>query len=81
MEGFPKLGVPFGGPHHKDYNLLGYILGSLFREPIISMAFQAQTLDPNTNLGVSDTKGALSLYTRWIFRDRDCIGAGCGLRG
>ena len=27
--GFPKLGVPFlGGPHNKDYSILGSILGS-----------------------------------------------------
>ena len=26
--GFPKLGVPFGGPHKKDYGILGSILGS-----------------------------------------------------
>ena len=25
---FPKLGVPFGGPHNKDYGILGSILGS-----------------------------------------------------
>ena len=25
---FPKLGVPFGGPHNKDYSILGSILGS-----------------------------------------------------
>ena len=28
MGGFPKLGVPFGGPHSKDYKILGSILGS-----------------------------------------------------
>ena len=28
LGGFPKLrGVPFGGPHHKDYNILWAILG------------------------------------------------------
>ena len=26
--GFPKLWVLFGGPHNKDYNILGSILGS-----------------------------------------------------
>ena len=26
--GFPKLGVPLWGPHHKDYGILGSILGS-----------------------------------------------------
>ena len=26
---FPKLGVHFGGSHHKDYRILGSILGSL----------------------------------------------------
>ena len=26
--GFPKLGVPFGGPYNKDYSILGSILGS-----------------------------------------------------
>ena len=26
--GFPKLGVPFGGPNNKDYSILGSILGS-----------------------------------------------------
>ena len=26
--GFPKLGVPFLGPHNKDYSILGSILGS-----------------------------------------------------
>ena len=26
--GFPRLGVPFWGPHNKDYRLLGSILGS-----------------------------------------------------
>ena len=26
--GFPKLGVPFGGPNNKDYGILGSILGS-----------------------------------------------------
>ena len=26
--GFLKLGVPFGGPHNKDYSILGSILGS-----------------------------------------------------
>ena len=26
--GFPKIGVPFWGPHNKDYNILGSILGS-----------------------------------------------------
>ena len=25
--GFPKLGVPFGGPHSKDYSILGSTLG------------------------------------------------------
>ena len=25
--GFPKLGVPFGGPYKKDYSILGSILG------------------------------------------------------
>ena len=25
--GFPKLGVPFGGPYNKDYSILGSILG------------------------------------------------------
>ena len=25
--GFPKLGVPFWGPHNKDYSILGSILG------------------------------------------------------
>ena len=25
---FPKLGVPFWGPHNKDYSILGSILGS-----------------------------------------------------
>ena len=24
---FPKLGIPFGGPHNKDYSILGSILG------------------------------------------------------
>ena len=27
MGGFPNLGVPFWGPHNKDYNILGSILG------------------------------------------------------
>ena len=27
---FPKLGVPFWGPHIKDYGKLGSTLGSLF---------------------------------------------------
>ena len=27
-EGFPKLGVPFQGPHNKDYSIWGSILGS-----------------------------------------------------
>ena len=27
--GFPKLGVPFVGPHNKDYSIWGSILGSL----------------------------------------------------
>ena len=27
MGGFPKLGVPFWGPHNKAYNILGSILG------------------------------------------------------
>ena len=26
--GFPKLGVPFGGPSNKGYSILGSILGS-----------------------------------------------------
>ena len=26
--GFPKLGVPYWGPHNKDYSILGSILGS-----------------------------------------------------
>ena len=26
--GFPKLGVPFGDPHNKDYSILGSTLGS-----------------------------------------------------
>ena len=26
--GFPKLGYLFGGPHYKDYSILGSILGS-----------------------------------------------------
>ena len=26
--GFLQLGVPFGGPHNKDYNILGSRLGS-----------------------------------------------------
>ena len=26
--GLPKLGVPFRGPHNKDYSILGSILGS-----------------------------------------------------
>ena len=26
---FSKLGVPFGGPHKEDYNILGSILGTL----------------------------------------------------
>ena len=26
-QGFPKLGVPVWGPHHKDYRVLGSILG------------------------------------------------------
>ena len=26
--GLPKLGVPFGGPHNKDYSILESILGS-----------------------------------------------------
>ena len=31
--GFPKLGVPFGGPSNKDYTILGSIIGvPLFRE-------------------------------------------------
>ena len=28
LGGFPKLGVPFGGPNDKDYSILGSILGS-----------------------------------------------------
>ena len=28
MGGFPKLGVAYGGPNTKDYNMLGSILGS-----------------------------------------------------
>ena len=29
--GFPKIrGYPFGGPHKKDHNILGSILGSPF---------------------------------------------------
>ena len=28
FRGFPKLGVPFGGPNNKDHNILGSILGS-----------------------------------------------------
>ena len=27
IRGFPKLGVPFWGPHNKDYSILGSILG------------------------------------------------------
>ena len=27
---FPKLGYLFGGPHNKDYSMLGPILGSLY---------------------------------------------------
>ena len=26
--GFPKVGVPYGGPHAGDYSILGSILGS-----------------------------------------------------
>ena len=26
FEGFPQLGVPFWGPHNKDYSILGSIL-------------------------------------------------------
>ena len=26
--GFPKLGLPFGGPHNKDYRILESVLGS-----------------------------------------------------
>ena len=26
--GFPKLGYHFGGPHNKDYSILGSTLGS-----------------------------------------------------
>ena len=34
--GFPKLGVPFWGPHNKDYCILGSILGvRLFWETTI----------------------------------------------
>ena len=25
---FPKLGIPFWGPHNKDYSIFGSILGS-----------------------------------------------------
>ena len=28
--GFLKLGVPFWGPHNKDYSILGSILGSAY---------------------------------------------------
>ena len=28
--GFPKLGVLFGGPHNKDYSILGSRLGSAY---------------------------------------------------
>ena len=26
--GFPKIGIPFGGPNNKDYSILGSRLGS-----------------------------------------------------
>ena len=29
-EVFPNLGVPFEGPHMKDYGILGFILGSSY---------------------------------------------------
>ena len=28
FRGFPKLGVPFGAPHNKDYSIFGSVLGS-----------------------------------------------------
>ena len=38
MGSFPKLGVPFWGPHSKDYSILEFILGSpyLGKLPIIA---------------------------------------------
>ena len=38
-EGFPKLAVPFfGDPHNKDYSILGFISGLLFRETTKTMS-------------------------------------------
>ena len=38
--GFPKLGVPFGGPHNKDYSILGSILGSPYLGKLPNLADQ-----------------------------------------
>ena len=42
--GFPKLGVPFGGPYNKDYSILGSVLGSPYSRklPIVEVRGQCR---------------------------------------
>ena len=49
--GFPKLGVPFGGPFHKDYSILGSILGSPYfgKLPCITQTAADDPQGPGTS--------------------------------
>ena len=38
MGGFPKFGVPFGGPYKQDYGTMGSILGSPYLGKLLHKA-------------------------------------------
>ena len=51
--GFPKLGVPFGGPYNKDYSIWGSLLGSPYFGQLL-FGVRAAADDGEKSTGQSD---------------------------